>query len=121
LRRVEVLTLEDATVCGWCCNDFGPGMLALRWHGIEFCTHDCLESYAELNTHGRDFIAAQDQALAEAEAALATRPNEFVLLYNAPEEEQIKSVLLAPPEFLAACVHALVLMVGLEGEVEPPN
>jgi hypothetical protein len=115
-----VLTLEEKQPCGYCCHEFGPNALALRWHGVEFCTHDCLESYAE-GIPGRDFIAAQDQALAEVLRVAKERPDTFVMLYHDTSEHAIASVVLASPEFIAACLPALAQLALEDGNVAPPD
>jgi hypothetical protein len=118
LRQVEVLTLDDATVCGYCCESFGPDQLALRWKGVEFCTHNCLEHYAE-DTPGRDYIASQDQMLAKAHDVLNTKPPNFVLLWD--ESGKVMATMLAHSEFVYGCFPALAHMVVLDNDVAPPD
>ena len=118
MRHVEVLTLDTRLACTFCCNTFGPGVLALRWNGVEFCTHECLESYAE-TTPGRDFIAAQDQALAEAARVLGGQLDSFVLLYH--NEDGVGSVVFAPSEFMVGCLPHLAQLALENGNVSPPD
>ena len=113
-----MLTLDTRQLCGFCCNEFGPGVIALRWNETEFCTHECLESYVE-QTPGRDFVAAQDQALAEAGRVLSERPDSFVLLYH--NEAGVGSAVLAPPEFMIACLPHLASLALENGNVAPPD
>lgn len=118
MRQVEILTLDERLSCGFCCNEFGPGVLALRWNEMEFCTHECLENYVE-QTPGRDFVAAQDQALAEAARVLGDRPDSFILLYY--NEDGIGSAVFAPPELIISCLPHLAQLALENGSVAPPD
>jgi hypothetical protein len=120
LRRVEVLTLDDRVPCAYCCCDFGPDVLALRFAGEVFCTHNCLEQFAE-SIPGRDFVAAQDQALAEAKAILNRRPENFVLLYDSEESTTIGSIVMAQPQFVFTCIPAVAQLAFAENDVQPPD
>lgn len=117
MRQVEVLTLDDKTVCGYCCEDFGPDQIALRWQGIEFCTHNCLELYAEA-APGKDFIASQDQMLAKAHDVLNSKPPNFVLLWE--DNGKVLATMLAHPEFVVGCFPSLAMMLAQENNVAPP-
>lgn len=121
MPRIEIVTLEQRAVCAFCCNEFGPNQIALIWRGVEFCTHDCLQRYADEAPHGQDFIAAQDQALAETEAQLARRPQNFVFLYDSEEADGIRATLLAQSEFLIACLPVIAQLAAEDGDVSPPD
>ena len=118
MHRVDVLTLEVETPCTFCCLDFGPDQIALRFNGMLFCTHDCLQSYAE-QIPGKDYVASQDQALAACQDVLARRPDNFILMYD--NEGVVMSVILAQPEFVYACLPALAQASHFDNEVAPPD
>jgi hypothetical protein len=118
LRQVEVLTLEEEAPCTYCCLDFGPDQIALRWNGLLFCTHDCLGEYAS-QIPGKDYVASQDQALAAAADVLAQRPDNFILMYDS--QGCVTSVILAQPEFVYACLPALAQSAHFQNDVAPPD
>jgi len=69
---------------------------------------------------GKDFTAAQDQALATVAEALMERPANFVFCYESGDGEAIQTVILAHSSFVAACVPILMQTSTEQGEIEPP-
>jgi len=119
LPRVEIIGTEEPLICTTCHREIPAGRFCAEYGEEHFCGPDCVDSHMEKQV-GRDFIAAQDQAIAAAHEVLDFAPKNFVLLYSL-DGESIVTNMLAIPDFVAACVPVLIRATQLDGNVEPPE
>jgi hypothetical protein len=107
------------TPCVECARVMAEGQFCCRLYGrYHLCSQACVESF-RANFKGRDFVAAQDQALTSVSEVLDGRPRNFILLY-ADNENTIGTCMMAAPEFVTACIPVLMEAMTMEGDIEPP-
>jgi hypothetical protein len=96
------------------------GQFCCRLHGSYYlCSQNCVEAF-RASYVGRDFVAAQDQAISNVTGVLTGRPRNFIFLY-AEDDSSIGTCLMAHPEFVAACIPILMEAMSFEGDIEPPD
>jgi hypothetical protein len=119
LPRVDITSAEEERLCVTCGLPIPKGRFCAQYGEEFFCGPECVDTYME-NRVGRDFIAAQDQALASAIDVLNERPRNFVLLYSLDGDSIITSM-LAVPDFVAGCIPVLIQASTFPGDVKPPS
>lgn len=70
---------------------------------------------------GADWISSHDQASASLKEIARTRPEQFILLYVAPDGEAMHSIIFADSSFVATSITVLVEALTMrEPTVAPP-
>lgn len=117
---IEFTAVEEAMPCAECAKMMKAGQFCCRLHGRYYlCSQSCVEGF-RANFVGRDFVAAQDQAITSVTDVIAGRPRNFILLY-AEDDFSIGTCMMAAPEFVMACVPILMQATTMEGDIEPPD
>lgn len=116
---IEFTAVEERMPCAECAKMMKAGQFCCRLHGHYYlCSQACVESFRE-NFVGRDFVAAQDQAITTVMDVLTGRPRNFIFLY-AESDTAIVNCMMAAPEFVMACIPILMQATTMEGDIEPP-
>ena len=119
MGKLTIGVCADDIKCSECLSWIRAGKFCVNWDDVYLCSQRCVDDYVEKNV-GKDFIAAQDQALAKVAEIMDNRPRNFILIYEETEEE-IGTVVMAHPQFALAALPILMEVSQEQGTVEPPG
>jgi hypothetical protein len=121
LPSIEMRVLNEPANCENCEKTIPLGAFVSTWDEAVLCSQPCLETFVAERV-GLDFIAAQDQAVATVTEVMKHRPRNFVLFYESEQDGEyaISTVVMAHPQFAAACLPILLETTQMQGTIEPP-